>query len=213
MTAGARFPGFDVLAQAVHWDEFTRAVVFDRLHDLPPMRFFTPHQQAALVPLLDQLVGQRAAPGELKVELARMIDARLAELETDGWHYDTMPPDGEAWVRTLAALDADALAASGAPFAELGWDDQHELLARFRSSHDDEWHGLPRSAVWSLWTRYAATAFYSHPALWNEIGFSGPSYPRGYKNLGVDKREPFEVPDAHPDRDPVRRSESDSEAR
>ena len=28
--------------------------------------------------------------------------------------------------------------------------------------------------VWSLWTRYACTAFYSHPWAWNEIGFGGP---------------------------------------
>ena len=42
------------------------------------------------------------------------------------------------------------------------------------------------------------TAFYSHPAAWNEIGFAGPAYPRGYKNLGVDRREPFEVPTRAP---------------
>ena len=48
--------------------------------------------------------------------------------------------------------------------------------------------------VWSLWTRYACTAFYSHPWAWNEIGFAGPAYPRGYKNTGIDARERFEVP-------------------
>jgi hypothetical protein len=41
--------------------------------------------------------------------------------------------------------------------------------------------------------RYACTAFYSHPWAWNEIGFGGPAYPRGYKNLGLDRREPWEV--------------------
>jgi len=46
-----------------------------------------------------------------------------------------------------------------------------------------------------LWTRYACTAFYSSPSAWNEIGFPGPACPRGYKNPGVDAREPFEVRD------------------
>jgi hypothetical protein len=41
--------------------------------------------------------------------------------------------------------------------------------------------------------RYACTAFYSHPWAWNEIGFGGPAYPTGYKSLGVDGREPWEV--------------------
>ena len=42
------------------------------------------------------------------------------------------------------------------------------------------------------------------PAAWDEIGFPGPAYPRGYKNIGVDALEPFEVRDARPAQDPVR---------
>ena len=61
--------------------------------------------------------------------------------------------------------------------------------------------------MWSLWTRYACTAFYSHPWAWNEIGFPGPAYPRGYLNPGVDAREHWEVTDAgteDSDVDPVK---------
>jgi hypothetical protein len=61
--------------------------------------------------------------------------------------------------------------------------------------------------VWSLWTRYACTAFYSHPSAWEEIGFPGPAYPRGYKNAGVDSLEPYEVRDARPGIDPVRKGD------
>ena len=32
-----------------------------------------------------------------------MIDARLAEQQTDGWRYEDMPEDGQAWRDTLAA--------------------------------------------------------------------------------------------------------------
>jgi hypothetical protein len=70
---------------------------------------------------------------------------------------------------------------------------------------DAGWHGLNASRVWSLWTRYACTAFYSHPWAWNEIGFSGPAFPRGYKNAGLDSREPFEVRDRKPREDPASR--------
>jgi hypothetical protein len=47
--------------------------------------------------------------------------------------------------------------------------------------------------VFDLWMRYACTAFFSHPWSWNEIGFGGPAYPRGYANLGIDRREHWEV--------------------
>jgi hypothetical protein len=198
---GARFPGFDVLDQQTHWDAATRAVVDGRVSLLPAIRFFSVAEEAAATALFDQLLFQRTEP---KVPVTRMVDSRLAEQETDGWHYDTMPPDDVAWRDSLAALDDDARARYDRPFCECDWDEQTELLTTIHESKDAEWHGLPPAQVWSLWTRYACTAFYSHPWAWNEIGFAGPAYPRGYKNIGVDKREPFEVADAKPAEDPLK---------
>ena len=48
-----------------------------------------------------------------------MIDARLAEGETDGWHYDDMPEDGAGLAgRRSAALDEDARTRYGRGFAD-----------------------------------------------------------------------------------------------
>ena len=66
----------------------------------------------------------------------------------------------------------------------------------------DRWHGISAGHVWSLWTRFACTAFYSHPWAWNEIGFPGLAYPRGYLNPGINARENFETGDHRP-ADPV----------
>jgi hypothetical protein len=117
-----------------------------------------------------------------------------------------MPEDGQAWRQSLRALDDDAAKTYGRDFARLDPAEQSQLVQAVQDRGDDRWHGLPATRVWSLWTRYAATAFYAHPWAWNEIGFGGPAYPRGYQNLGLDRREPWEVADAHPDRDPLRRS-------
>ena len=201
---GGRFPGFDVMAQQDHWDAATSAVLQARLHGLPGVRFFTQSEEATAKCLLDRLVGQRSEPGDDTVDLVRMVDARLAENQTDGWHYDTMPVDADAWRTSLAALNQDGHARWGRDLAECEPDEQRELIEAVRTYDGDRWHGLPPAQVWSLWTRYAATAFYSHPAVWNEIGFPGPAYPRGYKARGIDKREPFEVRDARPNDDPAR---------
>jgi len=202
---GGRFPGFNVMGQEKHWDTATKAALQARLHGLPAVRFFTQLEEATAKCLLDRLMGQPADPGGETVDLARMVDARLAENQTDGWHYDTMPRDSEAWQASLAAINEDAHDRHGRDFAECDEDEQCDLLETVRTWGDDRWHDLPPAQVWSLWTRYAATAFYSHPAVWNEIGFGGPAYPRGYKELGIDKREPYEVPDARPHDDPLRR--------
>ena len=133
-----------------------------------------------------------------------MVDARLAAGETDGWRYDDMPEDGQAWRNTLALLDADAHQLSGTAFADAPPADQARLVQAVQDLASGNWHGLPAAHVWSLWTRYACTAFYAHPFAWAEIGFPGPAYPRGYKNIGVGKLEPFEAGDMYPAEDPVR---------
>jgi hypothetical protein len=133
-----------------------------------------------------------------------MVDARLDGGVTDGWRYEDMPEDGQAWRDSLSYLDADAMQRRGTSFAGAAETDQAALIQAVHDLKSAGWHGLPAAHVWSLWTRYACTAFYAHPSAWSEIGFPGPAYPRGYKNAGVGKLEPFEVHDARPAEDPVK---------
>ena len=195
-----RFPGFDAMSQARHWDQVTADVVLGRTGPPPALKFFTAAEEACAAALLDQLTGQNEEP---RIPVLQMIDARLAAGETDGWRYADMPEDSQAWRDTLSHLDADAALRCGTAFADATSVDQMALLQAVQDLGSGEWHGLLAAHVWSLWTRYACTAFYSHPSAWSEIGFPGPAYPRGYKNLGVGKREPFEVQDAQPSDDPV----------
>ncbi len=186
--AESRFPGFDVVSQAPHWDQVTAGVVLRRLGPTPPPRSFTPAEEAVARPLLDRLVGQDADP---KVPVFDLVDARLADGRGDGWRHEDMPEDGEAWKRSVGHVDEDARAAHGQAFGDLGLVDQRCLLEGIRTG--DDWHGLPAGRVWNLWMRYALAAFYAHPWAWNEIGFGGPAYPRGYVNLGLGGREHWEV--------------------
>jgi hypothetical protein len=197
--ASGRFPGFDVLSQTRYWDPVTAELITGRTGPPPPPRFFTGTERAAAAALLDQLTGQCDQP--LGVPIVSMVDARLAAGETDGWHYADLPEDGQAWRETLGYLDKDAHARCGAGFADASEQDQVAIIQAVQDS--DEWHGLAAPRVWSLWTRYACTALYSHPYAWSEMGFPGPAYPRGYKNAGVGKLEPFEAGDARPAEDPV----------
>lgn len=194
-----RFPGFDVLSQASQWDTVTAALITARAGPPAAARFFTDAELASAAALLNQLTGQYGEP--LTVPVAEMVDARLAAGETDGWRYADMPEDGQAWRDTLGYLDKDAHARSGTGFADTPEHDQAAIIQAVQDGR--EWHGMSAPHVWSLWTRYACTAFYSHPYAWSEMGFPGPAYPRGYKNAGVGRREPFEVADARPAQDPV----------
>jgi Gluconate 2-dehydrogenase subunit 3 len=197
----SRFPGFDPLSQVRHWDPVTADAVLARVAAPPAVKFFTDAEEACARVLLNLLTGQ---DGDLVIPVLEMVDSRLAAGETDGWRYADMPEDAQAWRATLAYLDLDADRRCGVSFADAPRPDQEALVQAVQDLKSQDWHGLPADHVWSLWTRYACTAFYAHPVAWAEIGFPGPAYPRGYKNAGVGKREPFEAGDAQPADDPVR---------
>lgn len=205
-SGGGRFPGMDAASQAKHWDDATAAVVMARLGRPPDIRFFTSAEEATASSLCDHLLGQWEEP---RVAVVNMIDERLADDQTDGWHYHGMPSDADAWRDSLATLDKDSQKEYGCPFAEASRENQSVILHAVQRLGSHPWHGTPANRLWSLWMRYACTAFYSHPWAWDEIGFGGPAYPRGYKNLGVDRREPFEVADAKPHQDPLRKGRNE----
>jgi gluconate 2-dehydrogenase subunit 3-like protein len=192
-----RFEGFDVLGEAGTWDEATKGVVLARLAPPPSLRFFTTAEEADCRVLLDLLLDQHEEP---RVPVIEEIDRRLVEGEGDGWHHAEMPPDAAAWRRSLAILSETSERDHGAPFHELDRRAQAEVLEDVRTAQ--RFGDLPARWVWNLWMRYALPAFYMHPWTWNEIGFGGPAYPRGYKNLGIDGLEPWERPDGDR-RDPV----------
>ncbi len=183
-----RFPGYDVLGQAAHWDRQTGEVVERRLGPAPAPRFFSREEEATCRCLLDLLLAQDREP---RIPVFEMVDARLAEHRTDGYHYEDMPLDGEAWKASLAALESLARQRCRSVFHALSKEEQVDLLESIRTG--DRLGELRAKRTWSLWLRYACSAFYAHPWAWNEIGFGGPAYPRGYKNVGLGKREPWEV--------------------
>ena len=58
------------------------------------------------------------------------------------------------------------------------------------------WERVDPAKAWSVLMRDALAAFYSHPWAWNEIGFGGPAYPRGYSRLGIGTSEAWEGEEA-----------------
>ena len=94
-----------------------------------------------------------------------------------------MPPDPQTWQQVAANLDkAVREHGSANGFDDAGIDLQHEIVEAF-SNGDLDWE-IPVRRAWGVVMRGVLGAFYSHPWAWNEIGFGGPAYPRGYRRLG-----------------------------
>jgi Gluconate 2-dehydrogenase subunit 3 len=197
-----RFPDHDVMSQADHWDPVTRRAVRERVDKVPPIRFFAPAEAATLGAFCDVVMAQ---DGEPRIPVLAMVDAKLHAGRLDGYRYEDMPDDRETWRRAARGLD-EAAVDRGAPggFAQAPPDMQHEICAGFAKGKlaGGIWAELPVTKAWTVVMRSVVAAFYSHPWAWNEIGFGGPAYPRGYSRLGVGMREAWEGAEAV-DVDPV----------
>ena len=119
--------------------------------------------------------------------VTQMVEARLAAGETDGWRYADMPEDGQAWRDTLGYLDADARDRCGTAFAEAA---EAGPPPPDPGRPGPQRRGLARAARRARVEPVDQVRLHGPlraPGAWAEIGFPGPAYPRGYKNIGVDK--------------------------
>ncbi len=197
-----RYPDYNVLDEVDHWDEVTRRVVLERVESTPPLRFFSEPEAHTLGAFCDVVMAQDSEP---KIPLLNMIDAKLFAGKLDGFRYADMPDDRETWRRVAHGLDAAARKHGSREFATTPAETQRAVVQAFsEGSLDGEvWDELPPKKAWSVVMRSVLSEFYSHPWAWNEIGFGGPAYPRGYARFGVGQREAWEGAPAFED-DPVR---------
>jgi len=200
-----RYPAYDVFDARDTWDPATRALVEDRmLLSGRRLQFFDHAEERTLRALCDTCLAQ---DGDPRVPVAEFIDHKLASGRLDGYRYEDMPDDRKTWRLVLQGLDETARSLPGsADFADSGPPTREEIVDRFAHARlaGGAWEQLNVSRAWSVCMRSILAGFYSHPWAWNEIGFGGPAYPRGFMRLGpLASREPFESPGAT-DEDPVR---------
>ncbi len=159
---------------------------------------------AALFSTLSAICARLATGGEHPTgrDLALLIDQRLAKGDGDGWRYDSMPPDQDAYRQGLKALNQQAQTLYNTPFAALSPEQQDAILHWARpvnaqgASKSESEAALPNAFlprfVEELLTE-AAEYFYSHPAVQETIGYVGMADARGWKAIGLNEREAWEL--------------------
>ena len=198
-----RYPDFDVFDAATTWDPATTKVISERMEVGGRFAFFAAHEQPTLRAFCDIAVAQDSEP---RIPVPELVDEKLAAGRLDGYQYADMPDDRETWQITLAGLDEVAVSRHDSRFADLESADQESIIEALSKGwlNSESFDRLNVSRAWAVCMRMILAAFYSHPWAWNEIGFGGPAYPRGFMRLGpTSTREPFEKMGAT-NEDPVR---------
>jgi hypothetical protein len=190
-----RYPDAQILSQRGHWDAATRRVVLDRVHNVPSFQHFQGHQPATLEALCARVIPQAHRPPDRRVPIAPWIDQRCAHHTIEGFRFEDMPPEDVAWDWGLEGLDQTAQVLFGAQFVDLDSAQQDDVLQAIRSGTPpgEVWQRLPARRWWIyIALRQITGTYYAHPYAWDEIGFGGPAYPRGYFALNHGAPEPWE---------------------
>ncbi len=196
-----RYPDYDVMAEESRWDDATREVIRRRLFDVPERQFFSEDETATLSAFCDVEMAQDAEP---RIPILAYIDEKLAQGRSDGFQYADMPDDGATWQIVARGLDESARERGHTSYAEASDTTKQEIADEFAKGErrGGAWDQVNVARAYSVVTRGILGAFYSHPWAWNEIGYGGPAYPRGYARLGVGLDEAWESGEAL-DVDPV----------
>ncbi|UWZ86529.1 gluconate 2-dehydrogenase subunit 3 family protein [Occallatibacter riparius] len=190
------YAGYSTLAQQRKWDDATRETVTSRVMKTPPIRFFSPQEAALLGAIIDRVLPQDDRAEAHTVPILPALDQRLFNNELSGFRYEDMPPDQEAYKLAIEAIDAMAQQRFGQAFIDLTVHRQELILKSLHDGHPDPdhaaWHRMPVHRFWAMLMEDCVTAYYAHPWAWDEIGFGGPAYPRGYMRLENGLPEPWE---------------------
>lgn len=190
------YSGYSTMAQKKHWDEKTRSVVTERVAEALPIRFFTQEEAALLGAVIDRMLPQDDRSETRTIPILPVIDERLYKNALSGFRYEDMPPDRNAYRLGLSAIDEMAQLRFQQPFVELSVHRQELILKSLHDGKPDPdhaaWQQMPVHRFWALLIEDCVTAYYSHPWAWDEIGFGGPAYPRGYMRLENGLPEPWE---------------------
>ena len=168
----------------------TRAALQARLQ-APPYepQFLEPATYELLQAVTAVLIPQpdRTTP----IELAPGIDQRLTKNSSDGWRYDTMPPDREAYRLGLAGIDQSAQALFQQDFQQLDATQQASVLQQVQAgtAPGETWTTVPANRFFEELLAELTELYYAHPLAQEEIGYVGMADVPGWTRIGLNERE------------------------
>lgn len=177
------------------WDTPTREVVRRRIHDVPAPRFFTAEEVRTLEAVAERILPQADRPAGRRIPIVPWIDDKLFHDHRDGYRYETLPPQREAWRLGLAGVEQAARIRSGRGFAELDAESQDAVLREVEQggAAGEAWASVPSGRFFSaLLVPTIVKIYYAHPLAWDEAGYHGPSSPRGHVRKRMGALDPWE---------------------
>ena len=109
----------------------------------------------------------------------------------NGWRYNAMPPDAQAYRQGLQAIEQSAQNRYGKAFQHLNEKEQHELLTAVQNGtvQSGLWKTLPSQLFFEEIFSLLTEIYYSHPVGREEIGDVSFADAKGWHFIQLNERE------------------------
>ncbi|MFD1873783.1 gluconate 2-dehydrogenase subunit 3 family protein [Hymenobacter bucti] len=185
---------FQELLPTSHVSEATRAALTQRLAETNQAasyepQFFAPETYQLLVAVAARLFPQPERP--VPIPLAPAVDQRLAVGRSDGWRYDALPPDREAYRLGLGGIEQIAQALFKADFEHLEAAQQDKVIEALASGNPpgEAWQTLTADRFFEEMLAELSATYYAHPWAQDEIGYTGYADLPGWTKIGLNEKE------------------------
>lgn len=186
------------LLPSPHVSAATRAALSQRLAETGAAyepQFLAPETFRLLEAVAARLFPQPERP--VPIPLAPSVDQRLAEGRADGWRYDALPPDREAYRLGLGGIQEIAQSLFKADFEALTTAQQDEAVGALAGGNPpgQVWQTLPAGRFFEEMLAELTETYYAHPWAQDEIGYVGYADLPAWTKIGLNEKEPRETVD------------------
>ncbi|MBO3271187.1 gluconate 2-dehydrogenase subunit 3 family protein [Hymenobacter defluvii] len=128
------------------------------------------------------------------IELAPAVDKRLLEGGSDGWRYDALPPDREAYRMGLGGIRDSAETMFGQKFLSLSDEQKDQVLSAVQqgTAPGDVWQEMSGVRFFEELLAELTENYYAHPLAQEEIGYVGMADVPGWHHLQLNELDPRE---------------------
>lgn len=185
---------FQELLPTSHVSEATRAALSQRLIENNQAatyepQFFAPETYRLFVAVAARLFPQPERP--VPIPLIMAVDKRLAEGQSDGWRYDALPPDREAYRLGLGGIEQIAQALFQTDFEQLAPTQQDAVIESLASGNPpgEAWQHLRADRFFEEILAELTENYYAHPWAQDEIGYVGYADLPSWTKIGLNQKE------------------------
>jgi len=189
---------FQELLPTSHLSEATRAELTQRLVETSQAaayepQFFAPETYQLFVAVAARLFPQPERP--VPIPLIMAVDKRLAEGRSDGWRYDALPPDREAYRLGLGGIEQIAHALFQQAFEQLAPAQQDAVIESLASGTPpgEIWQSLNATRFFEEMLAELTAVYYAHPWAQDEIGYTGYADLPSWTKIGLNEKEAREM--------------------